>query len=188
LAREIENRLTAWRNATREWERASPPSREVMVTLARSWLDYQLAVGAVGPDEIWLVADDEARYLAASESAARYLGVDMAAVLRLTLADVTRPSDRALAQASFREFLAAGTAAGEFSLIRPDGREVRAAFQATANTPVAGLHVSRLTPAPEWRIQRAAAAPGSRAGASARSAVLESRPPMRSVRGAMARP
>ncbi|CAN5690968.1 hypothetical protein BH23CHL7_BH23CHL7_13930 [soil metagenome] len=148
--------------------------RNVLVALARSWLDCQFAVGAVGPEEIWLAADDEGRYLAATESAARYLGVDRAVVLRLTLADVTRPSERTLAQASFREFLAAGVAAGEFSLWRPDGREVRATFQATANTPVAGLNVSRLTPAPGWRVHPTAAAPKSSAGARASSAVLES--------------
>ncbi len=144
---EIEGLLAAWRDAAREWERHTPASREATGNLARAWLAYQIAVGAVGKDEIVLLADDDGCYVAASAAAARFFGVTMDRLLRMTVADVTPPSARTTILHRFRAFLADGRSEGDYDAWLPTGELVRTRFAATANNPVPGLHISRLTPA-----------------------------------------
>jgi PAS domain S-box-containing protein len=94
-----------------------------------------------------LIADDAGRYLAATRTAAERLGVDLAEISDMTVADVTPPDDRADVPARWQAFLAAGQPRGVVSLRSRDGRETVVEFRAVANTPEVGLHVSRLRPA-----------------------------------------
>jgi len=149
VSHRIEQALASWRSAATEWE-AGVHDRDVAVRLASAWLEYQLASGAVPDDQIVLVADDDARYLAATPNVERYLGVDPETVLGMTVSDLTPPDDRPSVMAAWAAFIRAGEASGEFRLWRPDAQDVPAAFEAKADAPVAGLHVSRLTPAAQW--------------------------------------
>jgi PAS domain-containing protein len=182
VSREIEGFLAAWRTAAREWESGSRQP-DVARRLAGAWLAYQIAVGAVSDDEIVLIADDDASFVAATANVERYLGLDVAAVLELTIADITPPRERGVVGEAWQAFLAMSTTNGHYQLWRADGEEVPASFHARANVPAAGLHVSRLVPSATWRSQRELADVTATAVAMAAGRISESRRMVRELRG-----
>jgi hypothetical protein len=66
-------------------------------------------------------------------------------VLRQTLADLTPPERRVETVGAWADFLAAGSAAGTFEILRPDGVRVHVAFRAEADCPRPGIHASVLS-------------------------------------------
>jgi PAS domain S-box-containing protein len=87
-----------------------------------------------GPVAVF-VADDEMRYLAVNEYACELLGYTREELLGKTIADVSAGPD---ADRRFRDFVAAGEAAGTTALRRKDGSRLTIAYRAGATT-VAGF-------------------------------------------------
>jgi PAS domain-containing protein len=166
-----------------EWDRGKR-NRPVAVRLASSWLEYQIAAGAVPDEQIVLVADDDGCYVAATPNVERYLGISPEIILALAIKDLTPPAERSHVPEAWAAFIRAGSASGEFRLWRPDGQEVPAAFEAKANTPIAGLHVSRLMPAAMWVSRADRVAATASAASQGRVAIAESRRLLHAVRGA----
>ena len=154
MSSEVEAALAEWREALREWE-AGSRTTDAARKLARSWLDYKVAVGAIHEDQMVLVADDQGGYVAATGTLERNLGIDRKSLLGMTVADVTPPRERAEAAAAWAEFVRLGSARGRYRLRHLDGQEVEMTFEATANIPAAGLHVSYLVPAEGSEASRA---------------------------------
>jgi PAS domain-containing protein len=94
-----------------------------------------------------LLADSQAHYVDASVGIEALLGVPAELVLRQTLADLTPPERRAESARLWAGFLAAGSAAGTFEILRPDGTRLEVAFRAEADCPRPGIHASVLSPA-----------------------------------------
>jgi PAS domain S-box-containing protein len=182
VSREVDEALAAWRSAARERE-ASPPTRDAACRLARAWLRYQLAVGAVDENEIVLVADDDGVYVAATPSVERYLGFDVETLLGLSIEDVTPRRDRRQAAGAWATFLAQGSARGDFQLRRRDGKELAVSFSARTNVPARGLHVSRLTPVAIARSHAELASATASVIATTRDRIDETRGLLRALRG-----
>ena len=183
MSHEVDEALAAWRSAARGWE-TGPRTRDAACRLARAWLRYQVAVGAVRDDEIVLVADDDGVYVAATPSVETYLGFDVETLLGLSIEDLTPRRNRRKAAGAWATFLATGSARGDFQLRCRDGRELPALFDARANVPARGLHVSRLSPAAIARTQAEVANATASVLAATRDRIAESRELVRVLRGA----
>src|SRR4051794_8718539 len=92
-----------------------------------------------------LIADDERRYRDVNNAGCRLLGAGRNWILTRRIDDFTTPELRGQVDELWRAFLAAGTQAGEFELLLPDGRRLAVDYSATANI-VPGLHLSILMP------------------------------------------
>ena len=92
-----------------------------------------------------LLADDEGRYVDASPGIEALIGVPAEMILRQTIVDLTPPELRGDFSAAWGAFAADGRAAGEWTLLGPDGRRVPVAFRAEADCPGRGIHASVLT-------------------------------------------
>lgn len=90
-----------------------------------------------------LLADDQACYIDVNPAACALLGYSRDEFLQLTLWDLTPVVSHEVGQQLWREFLAAGNLAGEYSLQCKDGLDVVVDYRAVANI-VPGLHLSVL--------------------------------------------
>jgi PAS domain S-box-containing protein len=90
-----------------------------------------------------LVADNDARYVAANAAASRLTGCTREELLASTIWDLTAPSDVADGRAAWRLFLNEGEFDGLYRLTRKDGTLVWVHVFAVAHL-VRGLHVSAL--------------------------------------------
>ena len=183
MSHEVDEALAAWRSAARGWE-TGPRTRDAACRLARAWLRYQVAVGAVRDDEIVLVADDDGVYVAATPSVEAYLGFDVETLLGLSIEDLTPRRNRRQAAGAWATFLATGSARGDFQLRRRDGRELSASFHARANVPATGLHVSRLSPSVVATNRAELANATASVIAATRERIAETRQLVRALRGA----
>jgi len=93
-----------------------------------------------------LLADDSRRYVHATPAAAALSGRPLARLLTLRVEDLVPEANRAAVAETFGRFVAAGSAAGPFVIVRPDGSEVDIKFSARANAPWPGSHASLLAP------------------------------------------
>lgn len=91
-----------------------------------------------------LLADDAGRYLQANPAACALFGVpDEASLLGRWVGDFAPPTLQEAVRASWRQFLADGTQAGTFVLLRGDGTTRTVEYRATANLQP-GQHLSIL--------------------------------------------
>ena len=141
--------LQAWRAAERRWELpgASGDVRAAALEVIRAWAEYQNA--ALPPDttEFMLVADDEGRYVAATQGVARVLGYASPDLIGRAIADIAAPDLADKTPQEWAKFLADGRQDGTFRLRAASGAIVALRYQARAHHPIPGYHVSRLWPA-----------------------------------------
>lgn len=90
-----------------------------------------------------LVADDEARYVAANPAATTLTGFAHDELLKMTVMDLTPADSRAAGLEMWRAFLARGELGGEYRLRRKDGSFVDVEFRAVAHA-ASGRHLSIL--------------------------------------------
>ncbi len=88
-----------------------------------------------------LIADDEARYVDVNPAACELLGYSRDELLDLTVWDVTPAEERDQGRQLWKEYLAAGEMAGEYTVTRKDGTICHADSRAVANVHP-GLHMS----------------------------------------------
>lgn len=90
--------------------------------------------------EAILLMDDAGRYVDANPAACQLLGYDREELLGLTVADVTPGVDRARIPELMRQFLAAGTLHGEYTLVCKGGATREVEYRSVANI-LPGLHL-----------------------------------------------
>jgi PAS domain S-box-containing protein len=141
--------LQAWRVAERRWERpgSSGDVRAAALEVIRAWAEYQNAALPIDTTEVLLVADDECRYVAATDGVAHVLGYDPQEVIGRAVADIAAPDLADQTPQEWAKFLADGRQDGTFRLRGASGSIVALRYQARAHHPVPGYHVSRLWPA-----------------------------------------
>jgi len=76
------------------------------------------------------VVDGRGRYVDANPAALEMVGRDAAGLSRLAITDVLPEADREAALRDFSRLVETGRLEGEYRLLRPDGRHVRAALRA----------------------------------------------------------
>jgi two-component system, cell cycle sensor histidine kinase and response regulator CckA len=109
--------------------------------LALAESEQQLRAVFEGSLDAMVIADDQGRYLDANPAACRLFGVPLAELRRLTGRDFTPPGIDY--DAAWNAFVAAGSATGQYRVLRPDGGIREVEFAATANV-LPGRHLSVL--------------------------------------------
>ena len=132
MGKELRNAIAELRTRARLSE-----SREVMRGLPEIVSDFQHTSACV------LVADNNARYIAANEAASRLTGYSRDELLASSVWDITPSTDVADGRAAWRQFLKDGEFDGLYRLKRKDGTLVWVHAIAVAHL-VRGLHVSAL--------------------------------------------
>ena len=92
-----------------------------------------------------LLADDDRTVIDANEPACELLGRERDQLIGMKIEDYTAPELRDAAPQMFEAFLQAGSQAGPFSLVRPDGTTVDCCYSASANI-APGIHLSIMVP------------------------------------------
>jgi PAS domain S-box-containing protein len=140
--------LEAWRAAERRWERHAPAEevRAAAVEVIAAWAAYQDAALPPDPREFTLIADDDGRYVHATNGVARILGYEPADLIGMSVVDLAATELQEATPAQWADFLAVGRQEGHFQLRAKDGRVVSLSYQARAHHPVPGFHASRLWP------------------------------------------
>jgi DNA-binding CsgD family transcriptional regulator len=88
-----------------------------------------------------LIADDQRRYVQANPAVCLLLRLDLRAVLRRRIDDLTPPEHHSAMQTTWDEFQRDGVQSGTYELLMPDGPRLRVDYSATANvTP--GRHLA----------------------------------------------
>ena len=90
-----------------------------------------------------LVADDEARYVAAGGATRELTGYEPEELQALTVWDLTPPPQAEMSQGLWQQFIKSGRQEGRFLLRHREGRAVEAEYCAVANI-APGMHVSAL--------------------------------------------
>jgi PAS domain S-box-containing protein len=138
--------LDSWRAAERRWQATEPDdpaSRPAAIDVIAAWLTYQTASEASDPGELMLVVDDQQCCVAVGGDVQAVLGYEPQDLIGRTIIDLI-PADAAPGMsADWQRFLAGGFHEGESRLRRCDGREVNVRFQARADHPIPGYHLSR---------------------------------------------
>src|SRR6185503_11723293 len=132
MGKELRNAIAELRTRARLSD-----SPEVMRGLPEIVRDYERASASV------MVADNDARYVAVNEAAARLTGYSREELLVSTVWDITPPGDVADGKTAWRQFLKDGEFDGLYRLMRKDGSLVWVHSIAVAHL-VRGLHVSAL--------------------------------------------
>ena len=140
--------LQAWRAAERRWELpgTSGDVRAAAMEVIRAWAEYQNAALPTDTTEFMLVADDDGRYVAATEGVARVLGHDPQELIGRAIADIAAPDLADQTPQEWAKFLADGRQEGIYRLRGASGSIVALRYQARAHHPIPGYHVSRLWP------------------------------------------
>lgn len=117
------------------WSRAS-----TLVASSVSAVEHEVASAG---ERVVLVADAEMRYLAASDGACRLLGYSLDELLLMRVTDVVKETD---AELRYRQMIEDGRQEGEITLLRKDGRPVKARYAASeAHAEGLTYYVSELT-------------------------------------------
>ncbi len=88
-----------------------------------------------------LVADCRRRYIDANPAACLLLRLPLARVLELRVDDLTAPEHLPALQRRWDEFMSAGTQAGLYELLMPDGQRLHVAYSATVELN-GGTHIA----------------------------------------------
>lgn len=148
----IHEALNAWRAAERRWEATHPDDpayRKASIDVIAAWLAYHVPIEQSEPGSFVLVADDEHRYVAASDGVMAALGYTAADLMGRRIEDIAPADLAARTPEDWQRFLLEGRQDGEFRLLSADGRDVPVRFQARAHFPIPGYHLSRL-----WTLER----------------------------------
>lgn len=97
------------------------------------------------PRVAFVLADDQARYIAANREATALTGYAPDDLLQLTVWDLTPLSATADGQQLWNAFIARGSQEGRYALVRRDGQTIEADYYAMANV-LPGVHLSAITP------------------------------------------
>lgn len=140
--------LQAWRTAERRWElpARSTEVRESALDVIRAWAEYQDAALPAYTTEFMLVADDDGRYVAATQGVDRVLGYAPQELIGRAIADIAAPDLADQTPQEWAKFLADGRQDGTFRLRAASGSVVALRYQARAHHPIPGFHMSRLWP------------------------------------------
>ena len=92
-----------------------------------------------------LLADDYRMIVDANQPACEMVGLEREELIGMKIEEFSAPELRDAAPEMFRAFLASGSQAGPFTLIRPDGTTVDCCYSASANI-APGVHLSILVP------------------------------------------
>ena len=92
-----------------------------------------------------LLADDYRIIVDANEPACEMVGLERDQLIGMKIEDFSAPELRDAAPQMFEAFLAAGSQAGPFTLVRPDGSTVDCCYSASANI-APGVHLSIMVP------------------------------------------
>lgn len=103
----------------------------------------ELAASRSGSSVALLIADDEARYVAAGGATRELTGYGPGELQALTVWDLTPPPDAGLSQGLWQQFIQSGRQEGRYLLRHREGRAVEAEYCAVANI-APGLHLSAL--------------------------------------------
>jgi CheY-like chemotaxis protein len=93
-----------------------------------------------------VVADDEGRCVAATDSVRTLIGYDQSDLQLLSMWDLAPASDAPAVRRRWHSLIDSGTQEGSYTLRHRDGRDVAARYYAVANV-APGLHVSAIAPA-----------------------------------------
>ena len=111
----------------------------------RDWRAAEVSARLERFDAAVLVANDEARYVAANTLASLLTGYTVDTLLTLTVADLTPVPYTTDFQSLWRDFIDGGVQKGRYLLRRQDGSVVDLHYAAWANV-APGAHVTVLTP------------------------------------------
>jgi PAS domain S-box-containing protein len=145
--RRVHALLSAWRAAERQRIDLPPEAeayRDAGIDAVRAWLDYQLEVAPT--DEVILVADDDRRYVAATGNVTALLGYQPAELMGRLIDELAAPELVPATPSRWERFVKATGEADRFRLVARDGSHVEVEYEARADYPVPGFHVSRLRP------------------------------------------
>ena len=92
-----------------------------------------------------LLADDYRMIVDANDPACELVGLGRDTLIGMKIEEFSAPELRDAAPEMFEAFLASGSQAGPFSLVRPDGETVDCCYSASANI-APGVHLSILVP------------------------------------------
>ena len=92
-----------------------------------------------------LLADDSRSIVDANDPACEMVGLERDQLIGKRIEDFSAPELREAAPQMFEAFLAAGSQAGPFALVRPDGTTVDCNYSASANI-APGVHLSIMVP------------------------------------------
>lgn len=92
-----------------------------------------------------LLADNDRTVIDANGPACELLGRERDQLIGMKIEEYTAPELRDAAPQMFEAFLQAGSQAGPFSLVRPDGTTVDCCYSASANI-APGIHLSIMVP------------------------------------------
>lgn len=139
--------LDAWREAERIWEQSENAAqvRAAALDVVKAWTEYQNAV-APPDDEFMLVADDEGRYVAATDGVTGVLGYTPGELIGRRIVDITAPAIADSTPQQWARFLAEGRQDGFYLLRHAEGDVVEVRYRARAHHPIPGYHVSVLSP------------------------------------------
>lgn len=92
-----------------------------------------------------LLADDYRIIVDANDPACEMVGLERDELIGMKIEDFSAPELREAAPQMFEAFLATGSQAGPFTLVRPDGETVDCCYSASANI-APGVHLSIMVP------------------------------------------
>ena len=147
MAKSLPALLDAWREAERIWEQSEGTEhlRAAALDVVKAWTAYQNAVAAPA-GEFKLVADDEGRYVAATDGVTGVLGYAPGELIGRRIVDITAPAIAVKTPQEWARFLAEGRQDGHYLLRHADDHVVEVRYRARAHHPIPGYHVSVLSP------------------------------------------
>ncbi len=137
--------LARWREAQRAWGQLPSGHRERQqgaLTVAHTWLDYQVASGAIPPRTVVLVTDADRRFVATSANAAQTFG--RASMIGPYIDDVTPGYARPMVQELWDLFDSSGSMHGDYDCDRPGQSPIRIPFRGIWGRPIPDLQVGYL--------------------------------------------
>ena len=137
--------LASWREAQRAWGQLPPGHRERQqraLNVAHTWLDYQVASGAIPANTVVLVTDADRRFVAASANAAQTFG--RASLIGPHIDDVTPGYARPVLPELWDLFDSNGSMHGDYDCDRPGQSPIRIPFRGIWGRPIPDLQVGYL--------------------------------------------
>ncbi len=140
------NLLDAWREAERRYDELDPADdgyQAARLDVVRAWIAYQEVV-TEDHGQVVVVTDDARRYVAATDNVEKLLGYSAADLIGISVDDLAAPESSLSVDAAWAGFIDAGRDCDTFTLLARDGSRVPVTYEARADTPLPGFHVSRL--------------------------------------------
>ena len=123
--------------------RETPPSRQAWLTVVREWLGHKEATG-LGVDELILAADDDRTFVAVSTTVGPILGFEPSELIGRRVDDIVHLERAEAIGDRWSEFRQGRRERDVIVLLSKAGAIVYAEYDARADFPLRGCHVSRL--------------------------------------------